>query len=241
MPGSHRAALPQNLTMPCKWAVMKESLCDRQSKIIRPHFSARGEAVSRSNGGEETARHTKRKSVPQNRITRVAVLLLCLISGLRGFGQEPAPEYQIKAAFLFNFAKFVDWPPGAFSNDDSPIVIGVLGKNVFGHYLDDTIRNKTVNNRKFEFKELTSANEATNCQILFISPSEKDNLAAIVNGLHNASVLTVSETDQFIKAGGMINFLIEDNKVRFQISDKAARKAGLRISSKLLSLAARNH
>lgn len=168
-------------------------------------------------------------------------MFFCLICGLRVFAQEPAPEYQIKAAFLFNFAKFVDWPPEAFSNDKSPIVIGVLGKNVFGHYLADTIRDKTVNNRRFEFKEFDSVNQATNCQILFISPSVKDNVPSIVKGLHNASILTVSETDQFIKAGGMINFTIQDNKIHFQISDEAARKAGLKISSKLLSLATGSH
>lgn len=170
-----------------------------------------------------------------------AVVCFCLIFGLKAFGQEPAPEYQIKAAFLFNFAKFVDWPPDAFSNAKSPIVIGILGKNVFGHYLADTIRDKAVNNRRFEFKEFTSVNEATNCQILFISPSMKDNLPAIVKGLHNSSILTVSETDEFIKDGGMINFTIEDTKIHFQISDEAARKAGLKISSKLLSLATRSH
>lgn len=177
----------------------------------------------------------------QNCAISAAVVCFCLIFGLKIFGQEPAPEYQIKAAFLFNFAKFVDWPPEAFSSANSPIVIGVLGKNVFGHYLADTIRGKTVNNRRFEFKEFASVTEATNCQILFISPSINDNLPTVVKELHNASILTVGEADQFIKAGGMINFTIEDSKIHFQISDEAARKAGLKISSKLLSLATRSH
>ena len=169
------------------------------------------------------------------------MLFLCLIFSFRSFAQEPAPEYQIKAAFLFNFAKFVDWPPQAFPQTNSPIIIGVLGKNVFGHYLDDTIRDKEVKNRRVEFKEFTSVSDAANCHILFISLTAKDNLPNILAALHNSSVLTVSESDQFIKAGGMINFTIEENKVHFQINDEAAKKAGLRISSKLLSLAARNH
>ncbi|HWD90756.1 MAG TPA: YfiR family protein [Verrucomicrobiae bacterium] len=171
------------------------------------------------------------------------VLFFAWILGL-GFNaraQDQHTEYQIKAAFLFNFAKFVDWPPGAFSATNSPIIIGVFGKNVFGKDLENTIRDKTVNNRRFQFITVASAAEGLKCHILFISPSEKDNLKKILDGLHNASVLTVSETDQFINAGGMINFVIEDNKIRFQISDDAAKKAGLRISSKLLSLAARNH
>jgi YfiR/HmsC-like len=227
--------------MPGKWAVMKGSLCDRSSEIIRPHFSACGEVGSRSESGEAMTCRRRTKTALQIRAIRTAVVFFCLIFSLAGSAQEPASEYQIKAAFLFNFAKFVDWPPEAFSDANSPIVIGVLGKNVFGHYLADTIRDKTVDNRHFEFKEFTSVNYITNCQILFISPSVKDSLPAIVKGLRNASILTVSETDQFIKAGGMINFTIEDNKIHFQISDEAARKAGLKISSKLLSLATRSH
>lgn len=171
------------------------------------------------------------------------MLLFAWVIGFafKGSAQEQPTEYQIKAAFLFNFAKFVDWPSEAFSATNSPIVIGVFGKNVFGSDLENTIRDKTVNNRRFQFITVTSAVEATNCHILFISPSEKENFKKILDGLHNACVLTVSETDQFIKTGGMVNFVIEDNKIRFQINDGAAKKANLRISSKLLSLAARNH
>jgi hypothetical protein len=116
----------------------------------------------------------------------------------------------------------------------------VLGQNVFGHYLEDTIRDKTVQNRPFVIKEFKSMDEAVHCHILFVTASMKDSLPSVIDNLHNASTLTVSDTDQFIKAGGMINFVIEDNKVRFQINDKAAKKAGLKISSKLLSLAAHN-
>jgi hypothetical protein len=168
-------------------------------------------------------------------------LFLCLIFSFKVLGQEPAQEYQIKAAFLFNFAKFVEWPSGTFPNAKSPITIGVLGQNVFGHYLEDTTRGKTVQNRPFEIKEFKSASEAGHCQILFVSPSVKGDLSEIIKDLHNASVLTVSETDQFLKAGGMVNFIIEDDKIHFEINDRAAKAAGLKISSKLLSLAARGH
>jgi hypothetical protein len=152
--------------------------------------------------------------------------------------QEQHSEYEVKAAFLFNFAKFVEWPADAFATSNSPIVIGILGKNVFGDDLTKTIRDRKVNNRAFQFRILQSATEATNCHILFISASEKDDYPNIVGTLHNASVLTVSEADGFLKAGGMINFLFEDNNIRFQISDVAAKKARLKISSKLLSLSA---
>ena len=151
--------------------------------------------------------------------------------------QEQHSEYEVKAAFLFNFAKFVEWPANAFATTNSPIVIGILGKNVFGENLQKTIRDRKVNNRSFQFRNFESAADATNCHILFISASEKDDYPNIVSTLRNASVLTVSEADGFLKAGGMINFLFEDNNIRFQISDEAAKKARLKISSKLLSLA----
>ena len=219
---------------------MEGSLCDRQPQIIRPHFSARIETGSDLESGQKIASCTRKTTAPQNYAPRVVAVLFCLFLAFRILGQEPAQEYQIKAAFLFNFAKFVEWPRDAFPQHNSPIVIGVLGQNVFGHYLEDTIRDKTVQNRPFVIKEFNSAEEVDHCHILFVSASMKDNLPAIMDKLHNASILTVSDTDQFIKAGGMINFVIEDNKIRFQINDEAAKKAGLNISSKLLSLAAHN-
>lgn len=220
---------------------MEASLCDRQPLIIRPHFSARIEAGSDLASGQNIASCTRKSTAPQNCALRVVALLFCLLIAVSVVGQEPAQEYQIKAAFLFNFAKFVEWPPAAFPRNNSPIVIGVLGKNVFGQYLEETIRDKTVQNRPFVIKEFKSVDEAVHCHILFVSASMKESLPAIIDNLHNASILTVSDTDQFIKSGGMINFIIEDNKIRFQINDAAAKKAGLKISSKLLSLAARNH
>src|SRR5215469_9211878 len=219
---------------------MKRSLCDRQPQIIRPHFSARMETGSDVESGQKIASCTRKVTARQNCAQRAVALLFCLFFALRLLGQEPAQEYQIKAAFLFNFAKFVEWPRDAFPQSNSPIVIGVLGQNVFGHYLEDTIRNKTVQNRTIVIKEFKSADEAAHCHILFVSGSMKDNLTNVIDNLHNASILTVSDTDQFIEAGGMVNFVIEDNKIRFQINDEAAKKAGLKISSKLLSLAAHN-
>jgi len=203
-------------------------------------FSASIKVGAGLRSGEGIGCWRRKKNAPQNCTLWVTVLFLCLFS-FKILGQEPAQEYQIKAAFLFNFAKFVEWPPDAFPNADSPIIIGVLGKNVFGHYLEDTIRGKTVQNRPFLLKEFKSVDEAVHCHILFIDPSVSESLSGIIKDLHNTSVLTVSETDQFLKAGGMVNFIIEDNKVHFQINDEAAKAAGLKVSSKLLSLAAHNH
>jgi hypothetical protein len=166
-------------------------------------------------------------------------LILPLAVGA-GRAQEAQPsEYQLKAAFLFNFAKFVEWPPRAFTDATSPIVIGILGETRLNADLQRTIRDKTVNNRALAIKEFRSPADATNCHILFISTAEKKRLPEILEGLRGVSVLTVGEMDRFTESGGMINFVQESSKIRFQINDGAARSVGLKISSKLLSLALR--
>jgi hypothetical protein len=157
-----------------------------------------------------------------------------------GRAQEaPLSEYRLKAAFLFNFAKFVEWPQQAFAEPKSPIVIGVLGDNPFGTDLEETVRNKLIGARPVVVKEFQATDPATNCHILFISNSEKKRLPEILAPLRGHSVLTVGDTERFIEAGGMINLVPEGNKIRFQINDETARSAKLRISSKLLSLALR--
>jgi hypothetical protein len=174
-------------------------------------------------------------------IPTLGLSLVWLLAVGDGRAQESQPtEYQIKAAFLFNFAKFVEWPPTAFAEATSPMVLGILGENPFGDDLERIIRGKTVNNRPLVVRtDFHSPGEATNCHILFISTSEKQRLPEILKGLRGASVLTVGETDRFTETGGMINFVVEGSKIRFQINDAAAKGAGLKISSKLLSLALR--
>ena len=175
------------------------------------------------------------------RATSILVLSLVWLLAVGGVSaQDSAPtEYQIKAAFLYNFAKFVEWPPAVFSETNSPIVIGILGENPFGNDLVKTVRDKTLNNRPLVIKVFHSPVEATNCHILFISTSEKARLPQILEALREVSVLTVGEMDRFTEAGGMINFVREGNKIRFQINEVAAKSAGLKVSSKLLSLAFR--
>jgi hypothetical protein len=146
-------------------------------------------------------------------------------------------EYQLKAAFLYNFAKFIDWPPDALPDDQSPFVIGVLGDNPFGNTLEQTVAGKKINEHPIAIRPFATIAEATNCQILFISSSEKKRFAETIRALHAVAVLTVSDADQFIESGGMVNFVPEAGKIRFQINDTAARSARLKISSKLLSLA----
>lgn len=166
-------------------------------------------------------------------------LLGCLFAfAFSGHGQVAAPtEHQLKAAFVYNFVKFVEWPPQAFAGPKSPLVVGVLGKNVFGDSLEQDISNKVIQSHPLQFRVVRSVTEATNCQVLFINASEKSHFATILTALRRHSVLTVSETNGFIEAGGIINFVIVDRKVRFQINNAAALQAGLKISSNLLSLA----
>jgi hypothetical protein len=166
--------------------------------------------------------------------------LVWLLAPGGGRAQEsPTTEYQLKAAFVLNFARFVEWPPAAFAKADSHIVLGILGENPFGNILEQTIQGKKVNSRELEVTKLPSPAGATNCHILFIGASDKARLAEILKGLGRASVLTVGETDGFTESGGIINFVRQGNKIRFQINEVAAKSAGLKISSKLLSLAAR--
>jgi YfiR/HmsC-like len=167
-------------------------------------------------------------------ILRLSLVWLLAIGG--GRAQEPRPNeylYQLKAAFLLNFAKFVEWPPMAFANADSPLVLGVLGENPFG----DILKGKAINNRLLKVEQFHSSAEATNCHILFIRASEKERLSAIIQSLGKACVLTVGDEIDGFTDKGMINFVLREKKIRFQINDAAAKNVGLKISSKLLSLA----
>jgi hypothetical protein len=166
----------------------------------------------------------------------LSLVWLLNVGGSRAQDSQPT-EYQIKAAFLFNFAKFVEWPPAAFAGPSSPIVIGVLGENPFHDDLPQTIQGKKIDTHPLLIKEFSSTAEATNCHILFISTSEKNRLPEILAGLKGASVLTVGEMEGFTEEGGIINFVLERTKIRFQINKAAATGARLKISSKLLNLA----
>jgi|SRR5665213_116413 len=161
-----------------------------------------------------------------------------LLAAATSRAQTPHPsEYQLKAAFIYNFAKFIDWPSPASADQTPPFIIGVLGDNPFGNDFEQMIAGKKINDRPVSIRTFRTATEATNCQILFVSVSEKKRFPEIIQSLHTVPVLTVSETDGFIEAGGMVNFVEEAGKIRFQINDDAAKAARLKISSKLLSLA----
>jgi hypothetical protein len=168
------------------------------------------------------------------------VLLALVLAGTLGracAGGPPIEEYQVKAAFLFNFAKFVEWPAEAFKAADQPLAICVLGQNPFGSSLDQAVEGKVLRNRKFVVLEITNTPPAGKCHILFVSSSERKRSRRVLEDVKTCCVLTVGETEEFIASGGMINLKLKDERVHLEIDPEAAERAGLRISSKLLSLA----
>ena len=140
-----------------------------------------------------------------------------------------ALEYQVKAAFLFNFLKFVEWPAAA---NDSPWVIGILGHDPFGGVLEDTVRGKIVNGRLVKVRRYAHAADVKDCNILFIGRGDYERLGTPIE----PGLLTVGESPGFLKSGGSINFYLEDNRVHFEIRAEVARAAGLHVSSQLLKL-----
>jgi hypothetical protein len=146
-------------------------------------------------------------------------------------------EYDVKAAFLYNFAKFVEWPAQVYKTPSDPIVICVLGENPFGRALEDAVMGKSVEGRKLVVRQVHDGKQSGDCQILFICASEKKHWRSILEEVKTSGILTVGETEEFTASGGVISFKLEDGKVRFLINTDAAEQAKLRISSKLLSLA----
>lgn len=149
--------------------------------------------------------------------------------------KQGAREYQIKAVFLFNFAQFVEWPVESFKESNN-IIIGVLGNDPFGNYLEETVRGEQVNGHPLVVHRFKQIEDVKACHILFMNVP--DNLVkSTVANLKSRSILTVSDAAGFTQHGGMIRFFTEDNKTRIRINLTAAKSADLTISSKLLRLA----
>ena len=154
-----------------------------------------------------------------------------------GGADQPPTEYQVKAAFLYNFARFVEWPPRAFADSAAPLGVCVLGDDPFGEALDRAVLGKTLSDRALMVRRGKKLQELGGCEILFISASERGRLPEILDELRTAPVLTVGESENFAARGGGVQFTLEDNHVHFIINVDATERAGLKLSSKLLSLA----
>jgi hypothetical protein len=163
----------------------------------------------------------------------LAVLGFCVCAP----AQERPTEYQVKAAFLEKFGKFVEWPDTAFADAGSPLVIGVFDENPFRDDLEKLAAKDTINGHAIVVRQIKSPADLKGCHVVFIPASVKAREREVLAAVNGLGILTVSETDDFIQAGGMINFVIENSRIRFEINDAAARRAGLKISSKLLALA----
>jgi hypothetical protein len=144
-------------------------------------------------------------------------------------------EYQVKAAFLLNFTKFIEWPPTAFADSNSPFTICILGSDPFGRFLQQLMEGETVDSRKLIVHRIVQSPPPKTCQVLFAGKSEKD-VSKILSGL-GPGVLSVGEGPGFLRNGGMITFVLENRRVRFDINQTVAENALLSFSSKLLSVA----
>lgn len=172
------------------------------------------------------------------KLLRIIVFVIAIPVGMAfQHSPEPAPDYKIKAIFLFNFVQFVEWPEGSFSSADTPIVIGILGDDPFGPYLDETVKGETVHGHTLEVRRYRTAEEALNCHMLYISQNRAEKIEEMLSLLKGRHILTVGETTAFTKNGGMIRFIPEDKKIKIRINLESTKGEDLVISSKLLKLA----
>jgi hypothetical protein len=164
----------------------------------------------------------------------VFVITTCI--GFRDAQAQVLNEYEAKAAFLFNFVKFVEWPSHAFANNEAPLLIGVVGNDRYTEVIDRVISGKTANNRRLVVKRFTNFKQLTPCHIVFVRSSENDRIQQTLAAA-GPTALTVGETDGFTRSGGIINFTVAHGSLRLEINQASAERAGLKISAKLLSLA----
>jgi hypothetical protein len=164
-------------------------------------------------------------------------LILTARLAAAGHAEGPADEYHVKAAFLYNFAKFVEWPEEALEKQSESLVFCVLGEDPFGHALDDVVGGKKIDGRALVVRRFTDARQAKGCRMLFVSSSEPRSVLSILAGLNESGVLTVGESDSATSEGMIINFILEGGRIRFSVNTAAAEREKLRFSSRLLSLA----
>jgi hypothetical protein len=166
-------------------------------------------------------------------------LLLYLLLSVHTLSAQKrvAQEYQVKAAFLFNFTRFIDWPETAFDSPDAPFLIGILGANPFGNFLEQIVENEKVNNHRIKVVYCKTVKEAAQCHLLYVNVPDNDKLKSIIKETAGKPVLTVSDMAHFLRWGGHIRFFKELDKIRLQINVNESRSAKLTISSKLLDVA----
>lgn len=171
---------------------------------------------------------------------RLAVIgaICALLAAANLHGQQPTPsEYEVKATYLYNFARFTEWPAKDAGASDNSFAVCVLGRDPFGSTLDKILAGEAIGGKQMVHRRISSAQDAGNCRIVFISTSEKSGLKETLAVLEKMSVLTVSDIPDFSIRGGMIEFVVERDKVRFAVNLQTAGEAGLMLSSELLKVA----
>ena len=169
----------------------------------------------------------------------VGLACLCLAGG-SVHGDERSgtvSEHQLKAAFLYNFTQFTEWPARTFSTPEAPIVIGIIGEDPFGKTLDDLVKGEVVRGRPLVVQRFRAGEDFGGCQILFISRSEKERLGALLTELKGRPVLTVSDIKDFAQEGGMVSLILANKAVKLEVNQAVAEEAALQLSAKLLKLA----
>ena len=185
--------------------------------------------------GRSRPRH---RSCPGAQGPAIVILVpLALTTAAVAQGEPPPLEFQVKAAFLYNFAKFVNWPPEVFRDPDSAFVICLVDEEPFAQALEQAVLGKTVEGRAFQVRRLSSPDEAGSCQMLHLGATGSSRLTSLPRSIREAPILTIGDDAGFTRQGGIINFIIREHRVGFEINPDAAGRAGLRISSKLLQLA----
>ena len=179
----------------------------------------------------------------RSRVSFILLLIMGLLVLTAGFcagtvlAQTTAKEYRIKAAFLFNFAHYVEWPPDAFKDANSPLNYCTIGDDPFEGVLDESLNAKSAGTHPLRVQHLRPSENFQGCQIVFIGANEKKRTTAILETLKQSPVLVVGESNHFIQQGGTVGFLSEENTVRFEVNLGAAQRARLNISATLLSVA----
>jgi hypothetical protein len=174
------------------------------------------------------------------KLSRVWLAIICFVFiGAQSLHAQvqPTRESTIKAVFLFNFSHFVEWPAHTFPGQAAPFVIGVLGEDPFGSYLDETVEGEKIDGHPLIVQRFRDAKDVKSCHILFISSKESERYKEILAELKGKNILTVSDNRAFTREGGIIRFSTEDNRIRLEINTDAAKKEELNISSKLLRIA----
>jgi len=166
----------------------------------------------------------------------ILALIFLLFAAGRASAQQ-TEEYRVKAAFLFHFAQLVDWPAPSPGEENKPLTLCTLGQDPFGGDLETTLQGKSIGTRPVQIRHLRQPQDVPGCQVVFVSGRDRKQMVSLLASLKDDAVLTVGESDDFVKQGGMIGFCMDSDKVRFDVNVDAAARAKLKISSRLLLLA----